>query len=141
MCFPDKIEADQDTLQGPTTKDVRVGDDEQCPQGQIGSQEASQIKVGSNPSCVERRQRQQTGRVSSTVNHVAALSLDKEGCGNHEYCYGNVSIVLGATAVEGAVRCHQQTGRASWSNFGSWGQNPSGSELHFKTDSVVRRTV
>jgi hypothetical protein len=46
------------------------------------------------------------------VNQVAALALDDKGCGDHEYCYGNVSIVLGATAAEGAVRCNQQTGRA-----------------------------
>jgi hypothetical protein len=75
------------------------------------------------------------------ANQVAALALDKEGCEDHEYCYGNVSIVLGATAAEGAVRCHQQTGRASWSNLGSWGQNPFGIELHFNTDSVMCRTV
>ena len=84
------------------------------------------MKVGSNPSCVDRRQDQQTGRVLSMVNQVAALALDDKGCGDHEYCYGNVSIVLGATAAEGAVRCHQQTGRASWSTCGSWGKNPFG---------------
>ena len=53
------------------------------------------------------------------ANQVAALALDEEGCGDHEYCYGNASIVLGATAAEGAVRCHQQTGRASWTNLES----------------------
>jgi hypothetical protein len=97
-------------------KDVCVGDDRQCPQGQIGSQEASQMLVGSNLSCVERRQGQQTARVLSMANCVAALLLDKEGCGNHKYYYGIVITVLGATAAEGAVHCHQQTGRASWSN-------------------------
>ncbi len=97
-------------------EDVRVGDDGQCPQGQIGSQEASQMLVGSNPSCEKRRQGQQTGRVLSMANCVAALLLDDEGCGTHKYYYGIVLIVLGATAAKGAVHCHQQTGRASWSN-------------------------
>jgi hypothetical protein len=99
-------------------EDARVGKIWQCPQGQIGSQEASQMLVGSNPSCVERRQGQQTGRVSSTANCVAALLLDEEGCGTHKYYYGIVLTVLGAKAAEGAVHCQQQTGRASWS-FGS----------------------
>jgi hypothetical protein len=45
-------------------------------------------------------------------NQVAALALDEEGCGDHEYCDGNVSTVLGATTAKGAVRCHQRTGRA-----------------------------
>ena len=97
-------------------KDVCIGDDRQCPQGQIGSQEASQMLVGSNLSCVERRQCQQTARVLSMANCVAALLLDKEGCGAHEYYYGIVLTVLGATAAKGTVHCHQQSGRASWSN-------------------------
>jgi hypothetical protein len=75
--------------------------------------------VGSNPSCVERNQGQQTGRVSSMANQLAALALDEEGCVDHEFCYGNVSIVLGATAADGAVRWCQQTGRASWTNLES----------------------
>jgi hypothetical protein len=88
-------------------KDVRVGNNGQCPQGQISSQEASQMLVRSNLSCVESRQGQQTGRVLSTANRMAALLLDKEGCGTHEYYYGIVSTVLGATATKGAVHCHQ----------------------------------
>jgi hypothetical protein len=116
LCFPDKIEADQDILKGLMNKDVHVSNDGQCPQGQIGSQEALQMLVGSDPSCVERRQGQQTGRGLSTANCMAALLLDKEGCGAHEYYYGIVLTVLGATASEGAVHYHQQTGRASWSN-------------------------
>jgi hypothetical protein len=59
----------------------------------------------------------------------AALALGVQGCGAHEYYYGNVSIVLGATAAKGAVRCHQQTGRASVSNFGSWA-----SDTNFQND-------
>jgi len=67
-------------------------------------------------------------------NQVAALAKD----GDHEYCYGNVSIVLGATAAKGAVRCHQQTGRASWSNLRSWGQNPFGNVRGLDSDSNLQ---
>ena len=76
-------------------------------------------------------------------NQVAALATD----GDHEYCYGNVSIVLEATAAEGTVLCHQRTGRASWSNFGSCLDSPPFPklspmwELPFKTDSIVHSTI
>ncbi len=79
-------------------EDICVGNDGQCPQGQIGSQEVSQMLVGSNRSCVARRQGQQTGRVLCMVNCAAAQLLDEEGCGAHEYYYGIVLTVLGATA-------------------------------------------
>jgi hypothetical protein len=58
---------------------------------------------------------------------VAALALGEEGCGDQEYCYGNVSIELGATAAEGDVHCHQQTGRASWLIWGVGGKTLLGS--------------
>ena len=90
-------------------KAVRVGDDGHRHQGQIGSQEAFQMFVGSNPSCVERRQGQKTGTVLPTANHVDALLLDEEVCDTHEYNYGIVVIVLGATAARDVVHCHQLT--------------------------------
>ena len=77
------------------------------PQGQIGSQEAFQKFVGSNPSCAERRQGQKTGRVLPTVNHVDALLLDEEVCDAHKYYYGIVLIVSGATAAGDVVDHHQ----------------------------------
>jgi hypothetical protein len=116
LCFPDKKEADQDTLQGLTNKALRVGDVKHRPQGQIDSQEVFQKFVGSNSSCIERRQGQKTGTVFPTGNRMDALSLDKEVCGTHEYYYEIVVLVLGATAAAGAVHCHQRTGRASWPN-------------------------
>jgi hypothetical protein len=41
------------------------------------------------------------------VNESFESAQDEDDDGN---------TVLGATAAEGAVHCHQQTGRASWSN-------------------------
>jgi hypothetical protein len=69
-------------------EDVHVGDNGQCPQGQIGSQEASQMLVGSNPSCVERRQGQQTGRFCPRL--IAWL----------HYCWTKKDVVLTNTIME-----------------------------------------
>ena len=107
---------------------------EACAEGSV-AQEAFQKFVRSNRSCVERRQGQKTGTVLPTANHVDALLLNKEVCDNHEYYYGIVSTILGATAAKGAVHCHQQTGRASMPN-GSWEET-----IPFRTDSSVRSRV
>ncbi len=92
-----------------------MGNDWQWPPGQIGIQETIQRLDGSNPSCVERIYCQLPGRVSSTANRVAALSLDKEGCDGHKYYYGIEVIVLVATGTaESTVHCHGQETRRVW---------------------------